>query len=74
VHFEATAKMSPAFERRNTQFERGKPLIEFGRGVTAKNALAQHGLAEAVNAFLEFFLVSVDLIVQRPDCAADFSE
>jgi hypothetical protein len=84
--FDAAVGTSPsAFKRGNTLFEGGKPLVEFGGGITAENALAQHGLAEAINAFLEFFLVSIDLVVQqgnlvvefavqRPDCAADFSE
>jgi len=41
----------------------GKPLIEFGGGITAENALAQRGLAETVNAFLELFVVSINLPV-----------
>ncbi len=65
-----TLERSPlAFERGNTLFEGGKPLIEFGGGITAENALAQHGLAETVNTFLEFFVISADLVVQRGNLA-----
>ncbi len=67
-------KSAAAFERRHTPFEGGKPLVELGSGIPAGNALAQHVLSETVNALLELLLVSVDLVVHRPDGGVDFWE
>jgi len=65
---------SPAvFGRGDTLFEGRKPLVEFGGGLTAENTLAKHGLAETVNALLEFFVIAVDLTVQRGDLVVQFA-
>jgi hypothetical protein len=73
------------FKGGNALLEGGKPLFELCSGITAENALSKHRLADAIDASREFFVIPVELAVQRGnpalqlvverlDSAADISE
>jgi len=70
------SKITLGFRARKRVVRRRKAVLELGGGVTAKNTLTRHGLANAVDAFRQFFVVAIDVAcqfgLQRSDGAADF--